>query len=85
MCPLKSLETYAYTFIRGQQESPSKTALPIYDPSCYLCPSNSRAGGEIMPKYQNTFVFVNDFSAVKDEQPDYDTAKTSTEGSCGTP
>ncbi|KAI5788373.1 galactose-1-phosphate uridyl transferase [Geopyxis carbonaria] len=64
---------------QGQQESPSKTVLPAYDPSCYLCPSNTRAGGEIMPKYQNTFVFVNDFSAVKDEQPDYDIAEPSNE------
>jgi UDPglucose--hexose-1-phosphate uridylyltransferase len=57
--------------IRGQQESPSKTTLPVYDPSCYLCPRNKRAQGDVNPDYQNTFVFVNDYSAVKEEQTEY--------------
>lgn len=56
---------------RGQQESPSKTTLPAYDPSCYLCPGNKRAQGDVNPQYQNTFVFVNDYSAVKEEQAEY--------------
>ncbi|KAI1945833.1 galactose-1-phosphate uridyl transferase [Ophidiomyces ophidiicola] len=56
---------------RGQQESPSKTTLPSYDPACYLCPGNKRAQGAQNPQYTNTFVFVNDFSAVKDDQPEY--------------
>ncbi len=69
---------------RGQQESPSKTKLPEYDPSvcdrimyrelswqvikCYLCPGNKRAQGDVNPKYESTFAFVNDYSAVKEEQ-----------------
>ena len=53
---------------RGQQESPSKTTLPSYDPACYLCPGNTRAQGDANPPYKNTFVFVNDYSAVKEEQ-----------------
>ena len=56
---------------RGQQESPSKTTLPTYDPACYLCPGNKRAQGDSNPKYEKTFVFVNDYSAVKEEQAPY--------------
>ena len=58
-------------WFRGQQEAPSKTTLPPYDPSCYLCPGNKRAQGDQNPKYESTFVFVNDYSAVKEEQPAY--------------
>ncbi|EEH41776.2 galactose-1-phosphate uridylyltransferase [Paracoccidioides lutzii Pb01] len=56
---------------QGQQESPSKTALPVYDPSCYLCPGNKRAQGDQNPQYKNTFMFINDYSAVKEEQAAY--------------
>ena len=35
-----------------------------YDPNCYLCPGNSRAGGATNPKYSGTFVFENDFAAL---------------------
>ncbi|KAJ5464070.1 Galactose-1-phosphate uridyl transferaseclass I [Penicillium sp. IBT 31633x] len=57
---------------QGAQESPSKTTLPDYDPKCYLCPGNERAQGDTNPKYDSTFVFVNDYSAVKEEQADYE-------------
>ncbi|KAJ5716815.1 Galactose-1-phosphate uridylyltransferase [Penicillium malachiteum] len=57
---------------QGAQESPSKTTLPSYDPKCYLCPGNQRAQGDVNPKYESTFVFVNDYSAVKEEQAAYD-------------
>jgi UDPglucose--hexose-1-phosphate uridylyltransferase len=40
---------------------------PAYDPSCYLCPGNTRAGGVQNPGYSNTFVFDNDFAALKPE------------------
>ncbi|KLJ05730.1 galactose-1-phosphate uridylyltransferase [Blastomyces silverae] len=56
---------------QGQQESPSKTALPVYDPACYLCPGNKRAQGDQNPQYKNTFIFINDYSAVKEEQAAY--------------
>ncbi|OCK81897.1 galactose-1-phosphate uridylyltransferase [Lepidopterella palustris CBS 459.81] len=56
---------------QGQQERASKTTLPAYDPSCYLCPGNKRAQGDTNPKYEKTFVFVNDYSAVKEEQAEY--------------
>lgn len=44
---------------------------PAYDPKCYLCPGNDRIGGEPNPKYESTYVFGNDFPAVKSEQPEY--------------
>ncbi|KAK8080268.1 hypothetical protein PG997_008086 [Apiospora hydei] len=61
---------------QGQQEGPNTIDLPEYDPKCYLCPRNSRASGDSNPDYSNTFVFVNDYSAVKEQQADYD-AETS--------
>jgi len=56
---------------QGQQEAASKITLPKYDPSCYLCPGNKRAQGDSNPQYKSTFVFVNDYSAVKEEQAEY--------------
>ena len=56
---------------QGAQESPGLIELPQYDPKCYLCPSNKRASGDTNPKYDDTFVFVNDYSAVKEEQDEY--------------
>jgi UDPglucose--hexose-1-phosphate uridylyltransferase len=40
---------------------------PTYDPNCYLCPGNTRAGGLQNPAYSNTFVFENDFAALRPE------------------
>jgi galactose-1-phosphate uridylyltransferase len=39
---------------------------------CYLCPGNQRAAGDSNPKYESTYVFVNDYSAVKEEQAEYE-------------
>jgi UDPglucose--hexose-1-phosphate uridylyltransferase len=52
---------------RPWQGEVSKTAAPpslSYDPECYLCPGNVRAGGEVNPAYDGVFSFVNDYSAV---------------------
>jgi len=38
---------------------------PAYDANCYLCPGNARAGGARNPAYTSTFVFDNDFAALK--------------------
>src|SRR5262249_25897045 len=43
----------------------SGTKEPEYDPTCYLCPGNARAGGMKNPAYASTFVFENDFAALK--------------------
>ena len=40
-----------------------------YDPTCYLCPGNPRAGGVHNPKYEGTFVFDNDFAALLPNVP----------------
>ena len=32
-----------------------------YDPSCYLCPGNVRAGGKQNPHYSAVFAFTNDY------------------------
>jgi len=52
---------------QGQLEKPSAASRPIYDPDCYLCPGNLRAGGAKNPRYKNTFVFTNDFPALLPE------------------
>jgi UDPglucose--hexose-1-phosphate uridylyltransferase len=49
---------------QGQQDSPDETIRPPYDPECYLCPGNARAGGLINPDYRDVFVFDNDFAAL---------------------
>ena len=50
---------------QGQVETPATAAQPDYDPQCYLCPGNERAGGIRNPQYRSTFVFDNDFAALK--------------------
>src|SRR5881397_2316245 len=50
---------------QGQKESIAGENRPAYDPQCYLCPGNSRAGGKQNPRYRSTFAFDNDFSALK--------------------
>ena len=54
---------------QGQVEPTAAPAQPEYDPDCYLCPGNSRAGGVRNPKYDSTFVFDNDFAALKPDTP----------------
>jgi UDPglucose--hexose-1-phosphate uridylyltransferase len=48
----------------GQVEKTPLENLPQYDPACYLCPRNERAGGLKNPDYESTFVFDNDFAAL---------------------
>ena len=52
---------------QGQKE---ETIAPIsltFDPTCYLCPGNQRAGALANPRYTGTFVFENDFPALAKE------------------
>ena len=51
---------------QGRVEEPALEQLPEYDPDCYLCPGNSRAGGKTNPEYSGTYVFENDFPALLD-------------------
>jgi len=54
---------------QGQSEDAAGAAPPPYDPDCYLCPGNARAGGVRNPRYDSTFVFDNDFAALKPSTP----------------
>lgn len=40
-----------------------------YDPACYLCPGNERAGGHRNPHYENVFIFDNDYAALLPDSP----------------
>ncbi|MBL8173817.1 MAG: UDP-glucose--hexose-1-phosphate uridylyltransferase [Bryobacterales bacterium] len=48
----------------GQVDKPAAIPAVHYDPGCYLCPGNERVGGVRNPRYENTFVFDNDFAAL---------------------
>ena len=40
-----------------------------YDPKCYLCPGNQRAGGHRTPNYESVFIFDNDYAALLPDSP----------------
>jgi UDPglucose--hexose-1-phosphate uridylyltransferase len=50
----------------GQKTVPSGES---YDPQCYLCPGNKRAGGAVNPAYSGIFSFVNDYAALLPDSP----------------
>lgn len=54
---------------QGQVEKLPPDTRPAYDPTCYLCPGNARAGGVHNPAYGTTFVFENDFAALRPDTP----------------
>ena len=54
---------------QGQTEDTAKPQSLAYDPTCYLCPGNTRAGGHQTPAYTGTYVFENDFAALKPDVP----------------
>jgi UDPglucose--hexose-1-phosphate uridylyltransferase len=73
----------------GEVEATASPAALEYDPACYLCPGNQRAGGVRNPKYESTFVFTNDFAALKPEvrelsQDESGTGLTLAESEAGT-
>jgi UDPglucose--hexose-1-phosphate uridylyltransferase len=49
---------------QGRQEGAARETRPAYDPKCYLCPGNDRAGGLKNPVYSTSYVFTNDFAAI---------------------
>ncbi len=73
---------------RGQVEKTTPEELPAYDPHCYLCPGNQRAGGVKNQQYDSTYVFTNDFAALLPDTPpaaesDHILLRTqSTKGTC---
>jgi UDPglucose--hexose-1-phosphate uridylyltransferase len=54
---------------QGQTEEKGLSKNPEYDPACYLCPGNLRAGGHRTPPYTGTYVFENDYAALKSDVP----------------
>ena len=54
---------------QGQTEPQEMESAQPYDPNCYLCPGNTRAGGARNPSYSQTFVFDNDFAALQPDTP----------------
>jgi len=54
---------------QGKVEDPVTPDTTTYDPQCYLCPGNTRAGGVKNPDYTTTYVFTNDFAALLEDTP----------------
>ncbi|HEX8354897.1 MAG TPA: galactose-1-phosphate uridylyltransferase, partial [Pyrinomonadaceae bacterium] len=54
---------------QGQTEDIALEEQPRYDPVCYLCPGNARAGGHVNPAYEGAFVFDNDYAALTPDAP----------------
>lgn len=49
---------------QGQTTKPVQSERVTYDPKCYLCPGNARAGGKQTPKYTGVYAFDNDYPAL---------------------
>ena len=56
---------------QGQNEEISNQKQPTHDSSCYLCAGNTRVNGEENPKYEDVFVFTNDFAALQTTSPKF--------------
>jgi UDPglucose--hexose-1-phosphate uridylyltransferase len=54
---------------QGSQEAAAVPGVAGHDPGCHLCPGNVRAGGALNPAYEGTFVFTNDFPALRPDVP----------------
>lgn len=73
---------------QGKTEDVVVDIRPQYDPKCYLCPGNTRMGGQKNDDYPSTYVFDNDFKALKEceqqftEDEDGLFRSASTDGTC---
>ncbi|MEC3907824.1 UDP-glucose--hexose-1-phosphate uridylyltransferase [Tamlana sp. 2201CG12-4] len=56
---------------QGQNEAVSNEKRPTYDEKCYLCAGNTRINGEVNPKYEDVFVFTNDFAALQSDSKSF--------------
>jgi len=54
----------------GAEEAEPPEERPSHDAGCYLCPGNTRVTGERNPDYASTFVFTNDFAALRPSTSD---------------
>ncbi|AVR46998.1 galactose-1-phosphate uridylyltransferase [Christiangramia fulva] len=57
---------------QGKTEESKAPQKATYDPGCYLCPGNERAGGEKNPNYKRPYTFVNDFSSLLPDIEEFD-------------
>ena len=64
MSPHRSLRPW-----QGRREPKAAPAALAHDPNCYLCAGNLRANGARNPDYPHTFVFDNDFPALRGDTP----------------
>ena len=55
---------------QGKTENQTIIHRPKHDPTCYLCPGNTRANGKTNPNYLRPYSFVNDFSALLEDIPE---------------
>jgi UDPglucose--hexose-1-phosphate uridylyltransferase len=62
---------------QGEVAQKTVPSAMTYDPVCYLCPGNTRAGGATNPNYDSIFTFVNDYAALLPEIPEAPEAPTS--------
>lgn len=56
---------------QGHEETKASKNTVEHDPACYLCPGNTRANGTVNPDYRSTYTFINDFSAMNPDIPDF--------------
>ncbi|MEZ4795555.1 MAG: UDP-glucose--hexose-1-phosphate uridylyltransferase [Flavobacteriaceae bacterium] len=56
---------------QGQNEGVINSEQLTYDENCYLCPGNIRANGEVNPKYDDVYVFANDFAALQSDSKQF--------------
>ncbi|NQZ25102.1 MAG: UDP-glucose--hexose-1-phosphate uridylyltransferase [Colwellia sp.] len=54
---------------QGQLEQVDEQQKSAYEKDCFLCAGNTRINGEVNGHYKDTFVFTNDFAAIKQDTP----------------
>ena len=54
------------------EEHVAEPAPPAYDPTCYLCPGNTRVTGDRNPDYKDVYIFPNDFPALLEDRGEAD-------------
>jgi UDPglucose--hexose-1-phosphate uridylyltransferase len=57
-------------WLGSKERRTAAAARPAYDPGCYLCPGNERVSGGQNPRYASTYVFTNDFAALRPDVSD---------------
>jgi len=53
----------------GEKVASPPQEIPAYEPTCHLCPGNTRIGGTVNPRYASTLVFDNDHPCVGPDAP----------------